>query len=59
MFQQSGLNFTSNIIGHIHTFIIGSVLELGAGNGLGANCYSTDSLAKGVKLLSLRAVLLF
>lgn len=53
MFQQSGLNFTSNIIGHIHTFIIGSVLELGAGNGLGANCYSTDTLAKGVKLLSL------
>ena len=59
MFQQSGLNFTSNIIGRIHAFVIGSVLQLGAGNGLGANFYSTDTLATGVKLLSLGAVLLF
>ena len=38
MLQQSGLNFNS-IIGHIHTFILGNVLQLEAGNDLGADFY--------------------
>lgn len=52
MFQQSGLNFNS-IIGRIHSFIVGNLLQLEAGSDLGTDFYYTTILAKGVKLLSL------